>query len=85
MHEPQTKLHGKNGKIHGVFAEFDIRESITVSVIEHTCNNILLAVCQPDRVLRMEIIWLTVQFHVEQCSINALKNMLFPFYLYNAS
>ena len=59
MHEPQTKLH-----------EFDIRESITVSVIEHTCNNILLAVCQPDRVLRMEITWLTVQFHVEQCSIN---------------
>lgn len=52
----------KNSKVHGIFAEFDIRKGIAVGIIEHTCNNMFLAVCQPDRVLGMEIAGLAVQF-----------------------
>ena len=61
VHQPETKLHGKNSKVHGIFAEFDIRKGIAVGIIEHTCNNMFLAVCQPDRVLGMEIAGLAVQ------------------------
>ena len=38
-----------------------IRKGIVVGIIEHTCNNMFLAVCQPDRVLGMEIAGLAVQ------------------------